>query len=137
MFEKITKKTHPREWAIILKALPSYRKRSAYLSFQDKVSLSGRYWDGGSRTVWHIITGSLVNQVPSRSDFPFTAPPDTEIDLANPNDGAKVMVISSGTFCGKPSTAHLYLSESKALEQIKKSSLEIMNLKESDIEMIL
>lgn len=26
---EITKKTHPKEWALILKAFPNYRKRSA------------------------------------------------------------------------------------------------------------
>lgn len=110
MLEKITKKTHPIEWALILKALPSYRKRSAFLSIQDTVSLSGRYWDGGSRTVWHIINGNSVEQVPSRNDFPFIAP-DIEVDLNNFElPGVLITVVSSGTFCGKPSFAHVYIS---------------------------
>jgi len=107
--ETITKKSHPKEWAIIIKALPNYRKRSAFLhANQTSVTLHGRYWDGGSRTTWHIIRGNLVEQVPSRNDYPFTSP-ETEIDLRNPNDGVSVMVVSSGTFCGKPSTASLYM----------------------------
>lgn len=107
MFETITKKSHPKEWAIIKKALPNYRKRTATIAITDKVSLYGRYWDGGSRTTWYIIRGNSVEQVQSRNDYPFTAP-DQEVDLTNPKDGTVVMVVSSGTFCGKPATATLY-----------------------------
>ena len=110
MFETITKKTHPKEWAIIKKVLPNYRKRTAIMNYQDSVEFHGRYWDGGSRTVWYILRGNLVDQVPSRNDYPFTAK-ELEVDLVNPNDGGvSVIVVSAGTFCGKPATACLYIN---------------------------
>jgi len=137
--EKITQKSHPKEWAIIKKVLPNYRKRSAYIHRQSSVSLYGRYWDGGSRTVWYIVRGSLVEIAPSRNDSPLTAP-DIEINLDNQNDGVTVMVVSSGTFCGKPATASLYLAKAilypkdksllphqkLALESIKNTSLTLI-----------
>ena len=105
MFDTITKKTHPREWAIIKKVLPNYRKRTAILNHQDSVRLHGRYWDGGSRTTWFTMhRNGIVHQIASRNDYPFTAP-EMEISIT---DG--VVVVSAGTFCGKPSTACLYIN---------------------------
>lgn len=102
MIETITKKTHPREWAIIKKVLPNYRKRIAHLSIQKSTTLYGRFWNGGSKTVWFLLRNGQTEQVAARNDYPFTAP-DIEVDLT---DGT--IAISTGTFCGKASSACLY-----------------------------
>ena len=99
----ITKNTHPKEWAILTKYCPSYRKRRAFFTVTESVALSGRYWDGGSKTNWRIIKDGTIQQISDRQDFPFSAP-DTTVDLL---DGT--IVIATGTFCGKTSTAHIYL----------------------------
>ena len=101
-YETITKKTHPKTWALIERTITNYRKRSATLHIQDDVSLTGRFWDGGSRTDWTLTKNNTITAVALRSDFPFTAP-DKDVDLT---DGT--IAISSGTFCGKTATASVY-----------------------------
>ena len=102
---QITKKSNPKAWAIIKKALPNYSKRSASLHVYDDVELTGRYWDEGSLTEWQILVGGgQVQSVGNRRDFPFQAQ-NTKVDLT----GGK-MAVSSGYFCGKVSTAALWVA---------------------------
>ena len=100
----ITKKSHPKEWALITKAFPHYRKRKAVLVETESTSLTGRYWDDGSISRYAIITMPIgtVLQKANRNDFPFTAA-DTEVDLT---DGTQV--VQCGIFCGKQGLAYLY-----------------------------
>ena len=103
MLETITKQSNPAQWALIKQALPNYRKRKAFVSSSDSVELGGRYWSDGSRNDWIIIHPTGPEAVGSRNDFPFTAP-EKVIAL-----DSVIGVVCSGYFCGKPSTAHLYL----------------------------
>jgi len=100
---KLTKKDNPKEWAVILRAFPDYRKRSAYLFECNSTSLTGRYWSDGSISYYKIIgpTGA-VQTVANRQDYPFTAP-DQEVDLT---DGTQV--VQCGIFCGHKGNAYLY-----------------------------
>jgi hypothetical protein len=101
--ETITSTTHPKEWALIKEAFPGYRKRRANLVRVESVTLSGRYWDGGSISRYCVVTGGVTfKHIPQRSDFPFTAP-DIEVEL-----NGDTVVIQWGIFCGKPSQAYLY-----------------------------
>jgi hypothetical protein len=110
MFEhfRITSKSHPKLWALVKKAIPEYRKRSATVYHTENISLTGRYWDGGSLSEYIKlgIDGS-VSSVPRRNDFPFTAP-DPEIDLT---DGT--IYVETGTFCGKPRVANIWMFPSE------------------------
>jgi len=99
----ITKKTHPKEWALIVRAFPNYRKRKAYIIETESTDLSGRYWSEGSISRYAVITtAGTVVQKPNRNDFPFTAPDET-VDLM---DGTQV--VQCGVFCGRPGGAYLY-----------------------------
>lgn len=100
--QNITKKSHPVEWALILRAFPSYRKRSAVIITTESTELSGRYWSDGSISRYVLLNGGLHTAMPNRNDYPFTAP-DEVIDLTN---GMKV--VQCGVFCGKPGQAYLY-----------------------------
>lgn len=106
MYEQtnITKKSHPVEWALILKAFPTYRKRSALIITTDSTSLSGRYWSDGSISRYSVLHPGNPDAVSlgNRNDYPFTAP-DVEVNLL---DGTQV--IQCGVFCGKPGQAYLY-----------------------------
>lgn len=101
-YERITKKSHPKTWALLTRTLHNYRKRSATLHIQDDVSLTGRFWDGGSKTDWILTKNGTTQTVAPRNDFPFTTP-DKDVDLT---DGT--IAISTGTFCGKSATASIY-----------------------------
>ena len=111
-YERITKKTHPKTWALIVRTITNYRKRSATLHIQDDVTLTGRFWDGGSRTDWTLTKNNTITAVASRSDFPFTTS-DKDVDLT---DGT--IAISSGTFCGKTATASVYMHKPIDVEEI-------------------
>jgi hypothetical protein len=90
---------------MILKAFPSYRKRTAVWVQTDTVTLTGRYWDDGSKSYYKTIDANGCNGVSTvcdRNDYPFTAP-DAEVDLA---DGT--VVVQCGVFCGKAGYAYLY-----------------------------
>lgn len=105
MYEQtiITRKSHPAEWALILRCFPSYRKRSATIITTESTMLSGRYWSEGSISRY-VVIGAAGGKVPkgNRNDFPFTAADET-VDLT---DGTKV--VQCGVFCGKPGCAYLY-----------------------------
>ena len=102
--EEISKSSHPKEWAIILRCFPSYRKRKANLVITENTTLHGRYWSEGSISRYAFVRtfdGDVV-QIANRNDYPFTAP-DVEVDLT---DGTQV--VQCGVFCGKPGQAYLY-----------------------------
>jgi hypothetical protein len=103
----ITKKSHPKEWALIMLACPGYRKRSAILTETDNVELNGRYWDGGSMSNYWILSGVdgpsvSVDAVGRRNDYPFTGP-EREVDLTT-----GTQVVQCGVFCGRSGYAYLY-----------------------------
>jgi hypothetical protein len=101
---KITKASHPKEWALIKKAVSNYKKRSALLVETESMSLTGRYWSEGSIDYYKKIhPDGRIEHLGNRQDYPFTAP-DEEVDLM---DGTQV--VQCGVFCGKPGTAFLYV----------------------------
>ena len=110
--EKITKHTHPNEWALIKLAFPNYRKRSASLTMTDNIALTGRYWDDGSLSKYVVIdpTGGM-KLAPRRNDYPFNSP-DSIVNLA---DGTQV--VQCGIFCGENGLAHLYRKPEKIKDE--------------------
>jgi hypothetical protein len=107
---KITKQSHPKEWALLKKTCLNYKKRSALLIETESTELTGRYWSDGSidrYSIWNPAGQMTV--VPNRQDYPFTAP-DTEVDLM---DGT--VVVQCGVFCGKPGTAFLYMKPAEVV----------------------
>ena len=104
--QNITKKSHPKEWALIKRCFANYRKRTALIITTESTMLSGRYWSEGSISRYSVIDpkGNMTIKG-NRNDFPFTAP-DDEVDLT---DGTQVVQV--GVFCGKPGQAYLYRSQ--------------------------
>jgi len=110
--------------AIVLAAFPSYRKRSAGLStFASSGQNINSYWDGGSRDEYAIVDLSTMTKAP----MPTVGHPYFEVKGAGVPTGEDQYVIvdhvgnvtlkslpqgyvlvRAGTFCGKPSTAHVY-----------------------------
>ena len=122
----LNKRTHSAEFAAALRivraALPAYRKHSILLTLTDSVQLTGRYWSGGSRSVYIGLRfeppssaagfGAAegrwrpARQFPSIAPAPFGPGGDDEtVPLT-----ATYCVVETGTFCGKESTAHLFIT---------------------------
>ena len=118
----LNKRTHSAEFTAALRivraALPAYRKHSILVTVTDSVQLTGRYWSGGSKSVyiglrfepprsetglgyWH-----RARQFPAVSPPPFGPGGDDEtVPLT-----ATYCVLKTGTFYGKESTAHLFIT---------------------------
>ena len=103
----VTLSTAPELRRLIQAAFPDYRKKSAFLSAATDVTLSGTYWDGGSRNEYAAIdlaTGR--NAGAPQYDPPQFGGPRTDPRVQLP---VGVAIVRAGTFCGKPATAHVYL----------------------------
>lgn len=102
---------------LVLAADPAYRKHKASLNVADTMTLSGTYWDGGSRSTYtavDIATGraSTAEQfAPPQFNGPSAAP-----RVAIP-DG--IAIVETGTFCGKPATARVTVNSRTMLPAIK------------------
>lgn len=99
-------KDHPALSAFLRRAFPSYRKHKAIIRPSQSVTLSGGYWDGGSRSSYFGAT-LAGTEVPLRYN---TAPaqfnggaPDRSVLL-----DSDLVVLEAGTFCGKPATVTLF-----------------------------
>lgn len=110
----LTIKDHELLKAFIRRAFPGYRKHKADVTIgQGAVVLSGGYWDDGSRSEWRLVElhGTFVTKAllypTAPPQFGGTAPPSQPIQGRN-------IVAETGTFRGKPSTLHLYMSEEAA-----------------------
>lgn len=125
MFEKIDLKSAPEIKRVVCAAFPSYRKHNAFLSaFNGGVNINS-YWDGGSRDEFSIVELSTLRRIP----VPNSTHPYYDIasrGMANQSDGVVetdhvgnvtlnvlpegFALVAAGTFCGKPTTAHVYLN---------------------------
>lgn len=86
------------------------RKRKCILVYPvDSVTLSGTYWSGGSRTDYSLCNMRTGQMTPLSG----VAPPQ----FGGPSEAPRVQipegscVISTGTFCGRPSAPTVYLRE--------------------------
>ena len=79
------------------------------LEDDDTVTLAGTYWDGGSRTSYHYVSGNGEARPIRGGKKPFGCPADvvTEAPMLK-----RLLIVSGGTFCGKP--AHLYVRVRKS-----------------------
>jgi hypothetical protein len=98
---------NPEIAKVIRAAFPSYKKRDAWVSVAESVTLSGTYWDGGSRATYVAV--DLVTQRSlgaPRYDPPQFGGPRTAPTVALLNG---VVIVGGGVSCGKPATAHLWV----------------------------
>jgi hypothetical protein len=109
---------------VVLAAFPNYRKRRAFVSpFGDRGQSINSYWDGGSRDVHAIVELSTLRQksLPTsthpyfdvaRQGLANVADPYVTIDRVGNVTLRAIppgfVLVTAGTFCGKPATAHLH-----------------------------
>lgn len=101
-------KDHPQLKKLVLQAFPGYRKAKAFIHRTTSVRMDDTYWDGGSISHYAFVgiqTGSVF-PTPGYAPPQFGGPKVTpDIPVA-----AGVLCVSTGTFCGKPATAAVYVN---------------------------
>ena len=108
MYKIIQLKGAPEIRRVIQAADASYRKTSAMLTVQSRVTLSGTYWSDGSRTTYHAVEIATGRVLPApQYDPPQYGGPrqDPTVDIP---DG--VAIVATGVFCGKTATASVYIN---------------------------
>ena len=74
------------------------RKHRAILMVSPRVTCSGTYWDGGSRSSYILVKNGRPVDIPSTGAPPFNGNrPETVLEL-----DTDTYAVSVGTFCGKP-----------------------------------
>ena len=98
----ITIKQHPALANFLRRAFPGYRKHKAIIRPCESVTLSGGYWDGGSRSTYFGVTidGREVPLRYNTSPGMFNGNAPDRVALLEPG----LVVLEAGTFCGKPAT---------------------------------
>lgn len=110
-------KDEPLLKALIQAADPSYKRLKASVTVTDKVELQGTYWSGGSRSTYTAVNiqtraaSSAQQYAPAQFGGPAEAP-----TVALP-PGA--VIVETGFFCGKVSTASVYVHPQDAANTIK------------------
>src|SRR3990167_6426189 len=103
---------HPEIARIVRAVAQRYNKRKAFFSVSETVALTGTYWDGGSRDTYTAVrlSDGFSLGAPQYAPPQFGGPartPETTIP-------AGVAIIQTGIFCGKPATAHIWISPADA-----------------------
>lgn len=108
MSKSIDVKSAPELLRVVRAVDPKYRKHKVILCVYEQVTLSGTYWDGGSRssyTAVDIKTGR-VGPAPQYNPPQFGGPVEApRVDIP---DG--VAIVETGFFCGKPKTATVFVN---------------------------
>lgn len=97
------------EIARLIRAVdPTYKKHNASVWVCDTVTLSGTYWDGGSRNTYHAINihTRKVGAAPQYNPPQFGGPSE-DLTVLVPAGAA---IVRTGIFCGKTATAAVYLN---------------------------
>jgi hypothetical protein len=99
---------HPEIARVIRSVDPKYRKHKAIIAGAERVTLSGTYWDGGSRssyTAVNLETGLSID-APQYSPPQFGGPKvDPVVELPE-----GVVIVRTGIFCGKTETAKVFVN---------------------------
>lgn len=94
-----------------LRRLTGSRKRQATVKETDKVTLSGGYWDGGSKDEYYAWDKGFTSLRPLST----TGAPQfdqREVPVVELTDD--VVVVRMGWFCGKPVTPTFYVKSGTA-----------------------
>ena len=84
------------------------KKRKAIVSRPTtEVSITGSYWDGGSRSDYFLIhiESKTVTPIAGVAPVQFGGPKEDPVQKIEPG----YAVVCAGTFCGKPATPTVYL----------------------------
>lgn len=122
--QTIELKTAPELRRIVLAAFPSYRKHKVFLSvFSTRGERINSYWDGGTRDEYAIVELTSMRQAAMPSvghpyyEIKGRGIPSGEDQYVSVDHVGNVtlkaipvgfVLVSAGTFCGKPATAHLH-----------------------------
>lgn len=122
--DTVTLKTAPALKRILAAAFPTYRKQKAFVSaFSAHGQNINSYWDGGSRDEHAIVElGSLrLKTLPTRThpffDLAGRGVANVEDNFVTIDHVGNVtlkaippgfVLVTAGTFCGKPATAHFH-----------------------------
>jgi hypothetical protein len=100
-------KEHPELKAIVLAAFPSYKKHQAIIHTADSVSLSGTYWDGGSRSTYVAVDlETRRSKGAPQYNPPQFGGPKVVPEVSLPNG---IVIVEGGTFCGKTATVTIFI----------------------------
>lgn len=135
---KVELKKAPEVKQVVLAAFPSYRKHNAYLrAFPSEVNINS-YWDGGSRSEFAIVelaTGKRRNLPTSSHPYfdvaRYGVQGENQVLRIDSAGGVYLKelpegfaLVEAGTFCGKPSTATVYVPEANLTKLLASVSAE-------------
>lgn len=109
-YQTLSGLAHPEITRIVRIADSSYKKHKVTLSEASKVTLSGTYWDGGSRytyTAINLETGRNIGA--PQFDPPQFGGPASDPVVQLPEG---IVIVRTGTFCGKTATATVFVNPS-------------------------
>jgi hypothetical protein len=86
--------------------LVSKKRKAILASPTEKVTISGSYWDGGSRSEYFLVDLHTMRATPIPGVAPvqFGGPREDPVVNLAPHQA----VVCAGTFCGKPATPTVY-----------------------------
>jgi hypothetical protein len=112
-------KQYPEIMRIIRVAAPSYKKHKVFLGVYETLTLTGTYWNDGSRTSYTAVRiADCVSQGAPKFDPPQFGGPRVAPEIAIP-DG--IAIVSTETFCGKTATAGIYINHNTAAKLLPES----------------
>lgn len=106
---EVNLKASPALKRLILAADPTYRKKTAMVIASEQVSLSGTYWDSGSRSTYaavSIATGCA-------SIYPQYNPPQFNGPKVDPIEGLinGLVIVKTGVAGNKTALAYVYVTD--------------------------
>jgi hypothetical protein len=105
--QTLTLKDNPELKTIIKAAFPDYRKQNCFVHVSTECTLSGTYWDGGSRSTYVAVNLSTKRSAGApQYDPPQFGGPQRDPKCAIP---AGIAIVKSGTFCGKTAIAQIFI----------------------------
>lgn len=122
--DTVTLKSSPGLKRVLAAAFPNYKKRNAFVSaFSDRGQNINSYWDGGSRSEHAIVELATLKlkALPTRThpffDLAGRGVANVEDNFVTIDHVGNVtlkaippgfVLVTAGTFCGKPATAHFH-----------------------------
>jgi len=96
--------------ANIVRLVGSKKRKAILARPTDKVTLSGTYWDSGSRSDYFLVDLKMMQARPLAHYSPpqFNGPREDPVVNLEPHQA----VVEAGVFCGKPSTPTIYFHPS-------------------------
>lgn len=93
---------------VIQAADRTYKKRKAFFYVRESVTLDGTYWDGGSRSTYTAVrlSDGFSLGAPQYAPPQFGGPATAPCVQIPPG----VAIVETGYFCGKTSTASVYVN---------------------------